>query len=141
LSRCSGLEALLVLLILSVAACTTAVDTEGPVQAVRDFVVALEARDASAIIAQLEPTEWRTQISPELRAYLGLVETIDLYDEQYAVEEHDGELALVRLTGMLDYSLQEGAAAGTQPVDLLFEVVRIDGVWYLRSLDLPPPGR
>lgn len=114
-------------------------DTAGPVAAVRAFVAALEARDASAIIALLEPTDWRAEIGPELRASLALLAALELRDAAYAVEEHRGDQATVRVTGTLAYSLADGGA-GERPVRLLVETVRVGGAWYLRGLELPQPA-
>jgi limonene-1,2-epoxide hydrolase len=126
---------------LLLGACTPApVDNDGPIQTVRAFVVALEDRDASAIIALIEPTDWRREIGPELRTYLGYLATIAIVDETYAVERHQGDTAIVRVTGTLQYALAESGAGGERPFDLQIEVVRVDGVWYLRSLQLPQPG-
>lgn len=126
---------------LLLGACTPApVDNDGPIQTVRAFVVALESRDAGAIIALIEPTDWRREIGPELRTYLGYLATIAITDETYAIERHQGDTAIVRVTGTLQYALAESGAGGERPFDLQIEVVRVDGVWYLRSLQLPQPG-
>lgn len=123
------------------AACAARpIDNQGPVLAVERFVAALEQRDPSAIIDQLEPTEWRKEIGPELRSYLGHIAEIDLRDESYTVEQNDGDLAVVRLTGTLSYTLSESGVSGERPADLQIEVVRVGDTWYLRGLELPQPG-
>lgn len=116
------------------------IDNQGPVLAVERFVAALEQRDPSAIIDQLEPTEWRKEIGPELRSYLSHIAEIAISDEAYTVEQNDGELAVVRLTGTLSYTLAESEVSGERPVDLQIEVVRVGDTWYLRGLELPQPG-
>ncbi len=116
------------------------VDNAGPVRTVQAFVSALEARDASAIIDLIEPTEWRREIGPELRSYLGYLATIAIADPIYMVERNQGDTAVVRVTGTLNYALAESGAGGERPFDLQIEVVRVDGDWYLRSLQLPQPG-
>lgn len=142
-ARCRGTSVvqigMLALVCLLFVGCAQPVDNEGPVAVVRQFVGALEARDPSAIIALLEPTEWRAEIGPELRSYLGYLEALDLREEAYTVAENSGDTALVRVTGTLSYTLEEGAS-GEIPVDLQLQVVRIDGIWYLRDLELPQPG-
>ncbi len=128
-------------LCLSLSACRLAPqDTEGPVRVVEAFVAALEARDASAIIQLIEPSEWRAEIGPELRSYLGLVDTIDLSGERYEVVEQQGDTATVQVTGAFAYTFADGGASGERPVDLYVETVRVDGQWYLRGLALPQPG-
>ncbi|GAB4441265.1 MAG: hypothetical protein OHK0015_38370 [Chloroflexi bacterium OHK40] len=122
------------------AACApTPPDAEGPVRATRAFVIALETRDASAMIALLEPTDWRGEIGPELRSSLALIEALDLRNEAYAVQEQRGNTAVVRLTATMAYTLAEGRGSGERPIDLRIETVRVDGQWYLRGLELPRP--
>jgi hypothetical protein len=126
---------------LLLAACSLAPqDAEGPVRATEAFVAALEARDASAILQLIEPTEWRAEIGPELRSYLGLVAELDLSGEHYEVVEQRGDTATVQVTGTFAYTFAEGGASGERPVELWVETVRVDGRWYLRGLALPQPG-
>jgi hypothetical protein len=123
------------------AGCSSAPqDTEGPIRATQAYVAALEARDASALIQLLEPTDWREEIGPELRSYLGLVDTLALSDETYEVVEQRDDTATVRVAGTFAYTFADGGASGERPVDLLVETVRVDGQWYLRGLTLPQPG-
>lgn len=132
---------LIVAVAVLLAACTSGpVDNAGPVRAVEAFIAALEARDASAIIAQIEPTEWRREIGPELRTYLGYLDSIAVADPIYRVERNQGDTALVRVTGTLQYTLAETGFSDERPFDLQIEVVRVAGAWYLRSLQLPQPG-
>lgn len=135
---CSLQFAACILLLVSCGAAPQ--DAEGPLRVVEAFVVALEARDASAIIQLIEPSEWRAEIGPELRSYLGLVEAIDLSGERYAIVEQRGDTATVQVTGTFAYSFADGGASGERPVDLYVETVRVDGQWYLRGLALPQPG-
>jgi hypothetical protein len=130
------------LLLVTLAACAlpgTAPDNTGPLQVAQQFVKALEDRDVSGVLALIEPADWRKEIGPELRSYVGYVERIHFRDPRYAVAKNDGDQASIRLTGTLEYSLRDGPA-GERPVDVLLEVVRLDGTWYLRSFDLPPPS-
>jgi hypothetical protein len=122
------------------AACGGPVDNVGPVQTVQAFIAALEARDASAIIALIEPTEWRREIGPELRMYLGYLDTIAIPDAAYTVERNQGDTSVVRVTGTLNYTLAESGFSDERPFDLQINLVRVDGAWYLRSLQLPQPG-
>lgn len=128
-------------LLITLGACAPSppADTEGPVRAAEAFVAALEARDTSAIIRLLEPSDWRGEIGPELRSYLGLMEELELRDPQYSVLEQQGDTAVVQVTGSFAYKFAEGGASGERPVDLRVETVRVADQWYLRGLDLPQP--
>lgn len=125
---------------LALAGCAPPPDDSGPAAAARDFVAALEARDVGAIIGLLEPSDWRAEIGPELRSYLGYLSALQLRDAGYTVSRNDGRTAQVRITGTLAYTLAESGASGERPVDLLVETVRVGDSWYLRSLDLPRPS-
>jgi hypothetical protein len=114
-------------------------DNAGPADAARRFVAALESRDTGAIMDLLEPSDWRKEIGPELRSYLGLISALNLRDASYTVTQNDGASAQVRITGTLAYTLAESGTSGERPVDLLVETVRVGGAWYLHSLDLPQP--
>lgn len=126
--------------LLLLGACAGPVDNDGPLRTVQAFIAALEARDASAIIALIEPTEWRREIGPELRTYLGYLDSIAVPDAAYTIEQNQGDTAVVRVTGTLAYTLAESGFSDERPFDLQIEVVRVDGAWYLRSLQLPQPG-
>lgn len=124
--------------LLLLAGCARPPDTAGPIAAVERFVAALEARDASAIIAGLEPSDWRGEIGPELRTYLGMLRRVELHDERYRVVSGDETTAVVELRGTLAYSFAEGAA-GERAFELLIETVRVGERWYLRGVELPQP--
>ena len=135
----------LILCMLSVAwlsGCSfgAAVDDEGPRQVVRSFVEALEARDAGRLLDLIEPADWRKEIGPELRSYVAYIETLSFRDPQYTVMDNTGDQAHVRLVSTLEYTIKD-VKPGEQKVDLVFEVVRIDGIWYLRSFNLPQPEK
>lgn len=135
----AGISCLWLLVALVSGCANKAVDNEAPVETVRQFIAALEDRDVSAMIDLLEPTDWRKEIGPELRSYLGYVKTLELRDEQYTVERNDGQKATVRLTGTLSYALADDAS-GERPIDLAIDLVEVDGQWYMHSLELPQPG-
>jgi hypothetical protein len=132
---------LLILAVLLLAGCGArpAPDDAGAIRAVEQFVAALEARDASAIIDLIEPSDWRREIGPELRTYLAYMSSIELRDPTYSVQENDGQRAIVRAVGTLAYTLAEGGASGERPADLMIELVQVDDTWYLRQLQLPQP--
>jgi hypothetical protein len=119
--------------------CAAPPDDVGPAEAARRFVAALEARDASAIIDLLEPSDWRAEIGPELRSSLGMLSALQLRGPAYAVSQNDGTTAQVHITGTLAYTLAEDGRSGEIPVDLRVDTVRVGAAWYLHSLELPQP--
>lgn len=109
-----------------------------PVEVVRNFVAATEARDVSRMLELVEPTDLKRQMSPELRAYMEYVTEFDFTNDVYTLVDSDGSIAHVRLTGMVRYTLDYGTVhSGENQVDSLFELVMLEGSWYLRSLALP----
>ncbi len=130
-------------MLLLLAACAASSDSStsgaAAVEHVQAFVAALEARDASAVLATLEPADWRREIGPELRSYMSYVEAIEFQAPAYEVLTNDGTTAEVRLRADLRYQLRD-LEPGEQPIDTVFELVQVDGAWYLRSLNLPTPG-
>jgi hypothetical protein len=102
----------------------------------KDFVAAIEARDPTAMIARLEPTDWRREIAAELRAYTASVEHIEFHDATYEVVESSAERAEVRLLATIDYRIR-GMTEGEQEIDVLVEMVQQDGEWYVRNFALP----
>lgn len=112
-------------------------DNEAAIQVAKDFVAAVEKRDPSAMLALIEPTDWRREIAPELRSYMGYVQSITFQNPEYSLIDNTGELAHVRLVSSMEYAL-EGTGTAKQDVDLTFELVKLDGTWYLRTFTLPP---
>ena len=115
-------------------------DDAAPRRVVERFVEALEDRDTSALIALIEPADWRREIGPELRSYVGYVQRIRFRNPDYKVESNNGDEAHVRFKAALEYEIKE-VPPGKQDVDIIFELVRLDGTWYVRSFDLPQPGK
>lgn len=108
-----------------------------PIAAVQGFVTALENRDTSGMLSYIEPTLQRREIVPELSSYVEYLERITIEDANYALLENDGQHALVRLTGTVDYQIREQGSA-TQQLDQTFELTKIEGAWYLAGVTLPP---
>jgi hypothetical protein len=130
------------LLLLALAACTqgaSSEDNEAATQVVRSFVAAVEDRDASRIINLIEPADWRKDIGPELRSYVSFLERAEFRNPQYTVIDNTGDLAHIRLVSTMEYKIK-GVPSDEQQWDLTFEVVKLDGTWYLRNFDLPAPG-
>lgn len=139
-SSCCRLLATSVLLLLAACAApsATALDDEAAIEAVQAFVAALEARDPSAVLDTLEPADWRYEIGPELRSYMSYIEALEFQDPTYEVLANDGTTAEIRLRADLRYQLRD-LEPSERAIDTVFELVQIDGEWYMRSLNLPTP--
>ena len=107
-----------------------------PVEVVKGFVAAVEARDATAMLAYLEPTVARREISPEVRAYMAYVERISFSDSRYELLDNDGDRAHVRWTATMDYQVRE-LGGGQRAIDTTIELRKIEGRWYLHRVQLP----
>lgn len=109
-----------------------------PAQVVRDFVAATESRDVTRMLELVEPTDLKRQLSPELRAYMEYVTDLRFENTTYTLVDSDGAIAHVRLTGTVRYTIDYGTVhSGENSVDTVFELVVLEGSWYLRSLTLP----
>ena len=107
-----------------------------PVEVVKGFATAIEAKDPSKMLSYVEPTVFRREMGPEIRAYIAYIETIHFDNPRYEMLENDGEHARVRWTATARYQLR-GLGSGQRPVDTTFQLTRIEGAWYLESVDLP----
>lgn len=107
-----------------------------PVEVVQGFATAIESKDVTEMLSYMEPTVLRRQIGPELRAYVEYIEQIRFTDTNYEMLENDGERAIVHWTGTIEYQLRE-RGSGTNDLDQTFELVNIEGAWYIRSVTLP----
>ncbi|HEX5689020.1 MAG TPA: hypothetical protein VFX76_03415, partial [Roseiflexaceae bacterium] len=110
-----------------------------PVEVVRGFVAALEARDASQMLAYAVPTDAKKELGPEVRAYLEYVDSLSFSDANYTLIDNDGERAHVRWTGTMHYRLNFGSEvkAGDKPIDTVYELTKFEGAWYLSSVTPP----
>jgi len=110
-----------------------------PVEVVQGFASALEARDATKMLSYVEPTIFRREISPEIRAYVEYLKDVHFTDAHYTLIDSDGERAHVRWNATMDYTLDLGSQtkSGTRPIDTTFELTKFEGTWYLRSAVLP----
>jgi hypothetical protein len=105
---------------------------------VKDFEAAVEARDPEAILMLLEPTDWRGSIAAELRSYVAGVEQIEFRDTTYETLSSSEEHAEVAVMSTVTYSLK-GDISGEYPVDMVIELVNVDGSWYVHGFELPGP--
>lgn len=109
-----------------------------PVIVVQEFAAAIEARDVSRMLALVEPTDLKRQVSPELRAYVEYIEEVRFDNAQYEMMRNDGERAEVRWTANMRYRISYGEVrSGEHPVDTTFVLTKIEGAWYLSSVALP----
>jgi hypothetical protein len=110
-----------------------------PVEVVKGFVAAVEAKDASRMLSFAVPTNVKKEIGPEVRAYLEYVESISFGDARYTLIDNDGERAHVRLTATMHYKLNLGdeAKSGDKPVDTTYELTKFEDAWYLSSVTPP----
>jgi hypothetical protein len=110
-----------------------------PVEVVQGFAAALEARDASKMLSYVEPTIFRREISPEIRAYVEYLKEVRFTNASYTLIDSDGERAHVRWSANMAYTLDLGSEtkSGTRPIDTTFELTKFEGTWYLRSAVLP----
>jgi hypothetical protein len=109
-----------------------------PVEVVRGFAAAIEARDATAMLAYVEPTVLKKQIGPEVRAYVEYIEEVRFSDARYELLANDGRRATVRWRATMDYRINYGEVrSGTAPVDATYALRWIEGTWYLSGVSLP----
>ena len=110
-----------------------------PVEVVQGFASALEARDASKMLSYVEPTIFRREISPEIRAYVEYLKEVRFTDASYTLIDNDGARAHVRWSATMAYTLDLGGEtkSGTRPINTTFELTKFEGTWYLRSAVLP----
>ena len=110
-----------------------------PVEVVKGFVAALEAKDASKALSFVVPTDIKKEIGPEVRAYLEYVESLSFSDASYQLVDNDGERAHVRWTATMHYRLNFGSEvkSGDKPVDTIYELIKFENAWYLQSVAPP----
>jgi hypothetical protein len=131
----------LLALVWLLAACGDAGNTEQDppfITTVKDFEAAIEARDTEAILMLVEPTDWRSTIATELRSYVAGVEQIEFHDTTYETLSSSEEHAQVAVISTVTYNLK-GDMSGEHPVDLVVDLVNVEGSWYVRGFRLPGP--
>jgi hypothetical protein len=110
-----------------------------PTQVVQAFAAAIEARDATTMLSHVEPTVYRREISPEIRAYVEYLQQVTFENARYQLLDSDGATAHVRWTANMRYTLGLGdeTRSGERLIDTTFELRKIEGTWYLHSANLP----
>ncbi|GAB4207441.1 MAG: hypothetical protein OHK0022_35660 [Roseiflexaceae bacterium] len=115
-----------------------AASRERPVEVVKDFAQAVEAKDPSKMLSYIEPTIFRREVGGELRTYIEYINQIRFVDARYELIENDGTLARVRWRATVQYDLRE-RGSGEYAFDNEIELANVEGSWYLRSVRLPEP--
>lgn len=116
-------------------ACGT--DETAPVNQVKAFVAATEARNVDAMVALMAP-DARRDAKWQLNQVMPNVQTIQYRDAKYRFEEIKNDRAYVQVTGTLVASTSDGENV-EQPVTQLVELVQQDGTWYIAANNLPVP--
>ncbi|NJN67569.1 MAG: hypothetical protein HC884_13075 [Chloroflexaceae bacterium] len=108
-------------------------DTEAPVQVVREFVAATQAKDVNKLLSLIEPSNAVQGMGAELRAQTGLIGQLDYQNETYTLEEHTGQEAKVRFTADVTFAVQ-GAEPVSQAAEMVFNLVKVNESWYIRNV-------
>ena len=123
------LKWLAVLLLVILAACGG--DDTAPVNQVKAFVAATEARNVDQMLALMVP-DARRDAGWQLRQVMPQVESIQYREAQYKLEKIEGDRAFVQIAGTLSARSSAGEDV-EQPVTQLVELVKQDGTWYISS--------
>ena len=110
-----------------------------PIEVVKGFVGAIEAKNADAMLQFVEPTIARREISPELRSYVEYLREVRFDSPRYELLDNDGEQAHVRWIASMHYVLDLGdeQKTGDRPIDTTFTLTKFEGTWYLTDATLP----
>jgi hypothetical protein len=123
----------LLLVVLAACGAESTADDEAPVQVVQEFIAAVEEGDSTRALELMEPNEWTPQMAAEWRISSSMVDTLEFQNATYELEETEGDVAHVRFSSLVSYGLQ-GSAPAEQQMEGVFEVVNIDGEWYIRNM-------
>jgi hypothetical protein len=134
----AGLVVIAGVVLLLTRAPNPASDTR-PVEIVKGFADAIVAKDADKMLGFVEPTVYRREIGPEVRAYVEYLQDVRFDNARYELLDNDGQRAHVRWTATMHYTLNLGSEtkSGDRPVDTIFELTKFEGNWYLHSAKLP----
>lgn len=128
---------LIVLWLAALAACGA---DNAPVERVKEFVAATEARDVDRMVALIAPED-RRDAGWQLRQAMPRLAEIKLTEPQYVLDDagdSDDSTARVRLSGLLVGKTTDGQAINV-PSNQLIELVKQDGAWYVTGNGFEPP--
>lgn len=113
-------------------------DDTAPVNQVKAFVAATEARNVDQMVALIVP-ESRRDARWQLNQVMPTVTNLDYREDQYKLEKIEGDRAYVQVVGTLVATLTDGRSVET-PTSQLVELVKKDNTWYVTSngFQLPP---
>ena len=111
---------------------------QAPIEQVKAFVKATEARDVDAMVALLTP-QTRRDAGWQLRQVMPKVQTFEYRQAQYELSSNDGTKALVQVSGLIVATTTDGKQV-EQSINQLIELEKIDGTWYISSngVQIPP---
>jgi hypothetical protein len=112
-------------------------DDTAPVNQVKAFVAATEARDVDAMVALMTPSS-RRDAQWQLNQVMPTVTSIQYRDAQYRLEEIKDGRAYVQIAGTLIAATSDGQSV-EQPIAQLVELVQTDGTWYIAANNLQLP--
>ena len=112
-------------------------DDTAPVNQVKAFVAATEARDVDAMVALMTPSS-RRDAQWQLNQVMPTVTSIQYRDAQYRLEEIKDGRAYVQIAGTLVAATSDGKSV-EQPVAQLVELVQTDGTWYIAANNFQLP--
>ena len=128
------------LIVLCLAVLSACGADNAPVERVKEFVAATEARDVDRMVAMIAPED-RRDAGWQLRQVMPRVEEIKLTEPQYVLDDggdNDDNTARVRVSGLMVGKTSEGEPINA-PSSQLIELVKVDGVWYITGNGLEPP--
>lgn len=107
---------------------------EAPVQVVKQFVSALRSKNASKMVEYLANNEAIGGYAPELQTTMDLLQTMNIENEQYTLQENDGTNAKVKMTATISYAVR-GVPLVTQQGDAIFSLINVADQWLIRNIE------
>lgn len=128
-----GLAGLLVAC--SAPAAEEATEENAPqIAVIEQFEAALEARDVSAMLALIEPSETRYENSAELRLLMNSIEELRFAEMEYMLVMSDDTNATVQVQGTLFYTIG-GEDPAEYAINTTVDMVNVDGDWYMQGFN------
>lgn len=127
----------IILFSLMLVACGNTADDTAPVERVKAFVAASEARDVDQMVSMIAPDN-RRDAGWQLRQMMPAVTSIEYRDAQYQLADNDGTTAHVQVVGTVTAQMDDGRSVDV-PTSQLVELSKQDGIWYITSNGVQPP--